>query len=221
MDALDKKLDSRVDKMLDAGLLQELHDFCDSYCPDADFQSLDTSKGIVQAIGFKDWIPYLKIRNSCTDLEPVKRECMESMMMYTRRYARRQIKWIRSQIVSRRSIITQLKTIEYNFMPDQFKCRVVDPTVSHFYSFLKEPVASCCDSSALPEIYRSRNCLEAMKKDEIRKHLCEICPGIHIYGDESVMKRHLSSRRHRRNLKIQSRKSRIMRNSKQSLTLSS
>ncbi|ESW97843.1 Delta 2-isopentenyl pyrophosphate:tRNA isopentenyl transferase [Ogataea parapolymorpha DL-1] len=85
-DVLDERLDSRVDKMLQQGALDEIramHAFRAQMEP-----KMDLDRGVWQVIGYKEFLPYLE--------EGPERlaGCIEDMKRNTRRYARRQVKWI-------------------------------------------------------------------------------------------------------------------------------
>ncbi len=77
-DVLYSRINLRVDKMADAGLLEETKNFYSKYTPDT----------AGQAIGYKELLPYL---NGEKSLE----ECLENLKMATRRYAKRQLTWFR------------------------------------------------------------------------------------------------------------------------------
>lgn len=72
------RINRRVDKMLELGLLEEAKEFYSVY-------GVKTAN---QAIGYKEILPYLKGEKS---LE----ECVEHLKMQTRRYAKRQLTWFR------------------------------------------------------------------------------------------------------------------------------
>ena len=77
-DVLYSRINLRVDKMAEAGLLEETKNFYSKYTPDT----------AGQAIGYKELLPYL---NGEKSLE----ECLENLKMATRRYAKRQLTWFR------------------------------------------------------------------------------------------------------------------------------
>lgn len=74
------RIDSRVDKMLEAGLLDEIRELLDSGIPE--------KSTAMQAIGYKEFVDYLGGR--CT-LEEASRQVQQS----TRHYAKRQLTWFR------------------------------------------------------------------------------------------------------------------------------
>ncbi|XP_017873785.1 PREDICTED: tRNA dimethylallyltransferase, mitochondrial isoform X2 [Drosophila arizonae] len=55
-DVLNERLDKRVDNMLQQGLLKELREFHNSY---ADVTLQAYTKGVLQTIGYKEFVPYL------------------------------------------------------------------------------------------------------------------------------------------------------------------
>ncbi len=71
-----EKINKRVDRMLDDGLLNEA----------LDFYSRTDTKTAVQAIGYKELFPYFKGEKSLND-------CIESLKKETRHYAKRQLTW--------------------------------------------------------------------------------------------------------------------------------
>jgi len=89
---LDPRLDQRVDAMLHDGLLKELEALYQVHQQmDATGQGPDLTRGIWQAIGYKDFLPYL--RSNCED-ESQLGLGIQKMRSATRRYARKQIRWI-------------------------------------------------------------------------------------------------------------------------------
>jgi len=73
------RIDLRVDKMLEMGLVDEAKDF---------FERLDPNKTAVQAIGYKELFPYLE-GNISLD------EAVYNLKKATRNYAKRQLTWFR------------------------------------------------------------------------------------------------------------------------------
>lgn len=73
-----ERINLRVDKMIEQGLVKEAEQFYKNYSP-------ETS---AQAIGYKELIPYFEGRET---LE----ECIDKIKQYTRNYAKRQLTWFR------------------------------------------------------------------------------------------------------------------------------
>ncbi|XP_027031818.1 tRNA dimethylallyltransferase isoform X1 [Tachysurus fulvidraco] len=104
MDALDKRLDKRVDEMLSLGLIKELKDFHQRFNEKKiQDNSQDYQHGIFQSIGFKEFHDYLTAREDLSqeDHEKLKIKGIEALKQATRRYARKQNKWVRNRFLKR------------------------------------------------------------------------------------------------------------------------
>ncbi|ODV94195.1 hypothetical protein PACTADRAFT_51074 [Pachysolen tannophilus NRRL Y-2460] len=90
---LAKRLDDRVDKMLAEGGIDEINELYRYY------SSLkvkpDCEHGVFQVIGFKEFLPWLDSNSLQDDL--FKKSIMD-MKTRTRRYAKRQVKWIKNSL---------------------------------------------------------------------------------------------------------------------------
>ncbi|KAI9531878.1 tRNA dimethylallyltransferase [Dissostichus eleginoides] len=103
-EALDKRLDARVDEMLSAGLIEELRDFHVRFNQQkVQDDSQDYQRGIFQSIGFKEFHEFLTAPESSTQLErdALKDKGIEALKIATRRYARKQNKWVRNRFLKR------------------------------------------------------------------------------------------------------------------------
>lgn len=112
---LDKRLDLRVNKMMLDGGIQELIDLFEYYEKN---QIEDLEVGVWQVIGFKEFLPYLKDEECLANLKRINdieddderianinelinqddkfKVCCDEMKLRTRRYAKKQIKWIKN-----------------------------------------------------------------------------------------------------------------------------
>ncbi|KAF7644011.1 hypothetical protein LDENG_00229290, partial [Lucifuga dentata] len=102
MDALDKRLDARVDEMLSAGLIKELGDFHVRYNQQkVQERSQDYQHGIFQSIGFKEFHDFLTAPESSTkqQKDALRDKGIEALKIVTRRYARKQNKWVRNRFL--------------------------------------------------------------------------------------------------------------------------
>jgi tRNA dimethylallyltransferase len=77
-----QRIENRVDKMLSDGLLQEVKGLLD--------QGLAEWLTSVQALGYKEFIPFFKAEKSLES-------CVERLKQETRRYAKRQLTWVRRE----------------------------------------------------------------------------------------------------------------------------
>ena len=78
-----ERMDRRVDIMLSEGLLEETRSLREKGV-------FETCQTAAQAIGYKELFPYL-------DGEATLEECVETLKMATRRYAKRQLTWFRAK----------------------------------------------------------------------------------------------------------------------------
>lgn len=112
---LERRLDARIDDMVAGGLLPEIRAFYDGLSTAGD-QTTPTAytKGILQTIGFKEFIPYLERYDSEEDARiteymrrsgadsagdapagvPLLHSCLDELRLVTKRYAKKQLKWV-------------------------------------------------------------------------------------------------------------------------------
>ena len=77
-----ERINKRVDEMLENGLLSEVNEIV----------SLGFGKTAAQAIGYKEFLPYINSENPSSEL---LEDCKEKLKMETRHYAKRQLTWLR------------------------------------------------------------------------------------------------------------------------------
>ncbi|KAM3579906.1 tRNA dimethylallyltransferase, mitochondrial [Umbelopsis sp. WA50703] len=104
---LNQRLDERVDKMIETGLFDELTSLRRKVAegtvntPGKELEKYQ--RGIWQAIGYKEFDEYLAaIENGEKDsaiLKSLKEQSVERMKVATRRYAKRQVQWIRNKLL--------------------------------------------------------------------------------------------------------------------------
>lgn len=100
-ESLDQILDKRVDQMCNSGLFDEIRIMYDEWKALKERKiSLDMQKGIWQAIGFKEFLPYLQLPENTTEQVRMAylSSAIDSMKLATRQYARKQIRWIRNKL---------------------------------------------------------------------------------------------------------------------------
>ncbi|CDK28419.1 unnamed protein product [Kuraishia capsulata CBS 1993] len=91
---LDARLDTRVDKMMEMGAIEELKELYSAY---TSFQEPpDLEKGVWQMIGFKEFLPWLESDEPETEKKVLLDQCISKMKQATRKYAKSQVKWIRN-----------------------------------------------------------------------------------------------------------------------------
>jgi tRNA dimethylallyltransferase len=103
-ETLRARLDSRVDKMLTRGLLDEVHQLHEyATTQSGNGQPVDESRGIWVSIGFKEFKAYITALQTGTttetDLKGLRDEAIERTKIATRQYAKRQTRWIRLKLL--------------------------------------------------------------------------------------------------------------------------
>lgn len=187
MEVLDKRLDDRVDEMLDAGLIDELKDFHVAYNKKKiQDESQDYQHGIFQSIGFKEFHDYLTAPDSRSQEErdALRIKGIEALKIATRRYARKQNKWVRNRFLKRPG----------DSVPPVYGLDVSD--VSRWEETVLTPALQILASLSKGE----RPAVSPMRDDtsELRnkrsRHTCDLCDKI-IIGDLEWAA-HLKSKKH-------------------------
>ncbi|KAL6879124.1 IPP transferase domain-containing protein [Trichoderma novae-zelandiae] len=206
-ETLTARLDSRVDKMLGAGLLDEVQELFDmKRRKAAEGQVLDMTKGIWQSIGYKQFEPYMSAKNEGKDpaeLERLKSSGLEDMKTATRRYANYQTRWIRLKQIPRLKeqgpeAIGSLYLVDSTDV-SQFKSNVIEPAADITAKFLAgepRPMPTELSDVAREVLTRVR---EPPPKETPSKKTCEICQTVCV--TEQAWQRHLKSAAHKRVMK--------------------
>ncbi|KAJ6636465.1 tRNA dimethylallyltransferase, partial [Pseudolycoriella hygida] len=121
-DILNKRLDLRIDDMLSQGLIKEIRSFYNSFIAsdksESSKEKIDYSKGALQSIGLKEFIPYLEKYDEQEDQRIIDfllsdqtenqsppeglaeiKSCLETLRLVTKRYSKRQPKWIKNRFL--------------------------------------------------------------------------------------------------------------------------
>jgi tRNA dimethylallyltransferase len=204
-ETLKKRLDSRVDKMLEAGLLEEVKSM-NKFLHDKERAgiSVDRSQGIWVSIGWKEFEPYLTALASDTEsqetLNNVLSLSIEQTKIATRQYAKRQTRWIRLKLIpalSGHNALHNLYLLDGTNLT-RWTPAVLDPAIDLTGKFLAGE--NLCAPSDLSNVAKEYLALEKPIEftDGIR-HECEMCHTITV--TEEQWQAHLKSRTHRRFLK--------------------
>lgn len=197
MNALDKRLDARVDDMLTAGLIDELQDFHVRYNEKrVQDESQDYQHGIFQSIGFKEFHDYLTASESCSQEEKdtLRNKGIEGLKIATRRYARKQNKWVRNRFLKRPG----------DRVPPVFGLDVTD--VSRWEESVLTPALQILASLSKgedPSVSPMR--VEGAElRNKRSRHTCDLCDKV-IIGDLEWTA-HLKSKKHHYHVKKKKRK---------------
>ncbi|KAM3595812.1 uncharacterized protein V6R79_003242 [Siganus canaliculatus] len=187
MDALDKRLDARVDEMLSAGLIEELRDFHVRFNQQkVQNDSQDYQHGIFQSIGFKEFHDYLTAPEGSTQKEKdtLRDKGIEALKIATRRYARKQNKWVRNRFLKRPG----------DNVPPVYGLDVTD--VSRWEETVLNPALQILDSVRKGEEPTAEpiRVEEAEQRNKRSRHSCDLCDKV-IIGDLEWTA-HLKSKKH-------------------------
>lgn len=194
---LDKKLDERVDQMLERGLLAELDAFHKQYNRDLMIkgEEPDYTKGIFQTIGFKEFHKYLML-NEAERIEEsgkkVLKDCIDAMKQVTRRYSRRQTTWIKRRILTAGTRnLPPLYKLVTSFDDEGWRNRVCPPAFDIVESFIDHRQLS--DESEAFEVKPEHSSGQPFEPGMFH---CTACDRI-LIGKKNITD-HLRSRRHKR-----------------------
>jgi tRNA dimethylallyltransferase len=200
----DLRLDARVDEMMRRGLLEECRGVLAALRRAGQSPA---AKGVMQSIGVKEMLPLLEAEEAAATaggapLEPGRREellaeCVSALKAATRRYARRQLKWIRGRFAVNCVGDSALRMYRLDTTNAAlFEQQVVAPALSIARDFLSgrppPPEEFARFSQRLPPLREPR---PKAAVDEWRKHTCDACRRT-LNGDHELAV-HLRSRGHK------------------------
>lgn len=204
--ALRDRLDRRVDKMLDAGLMEEItqmNDYLHTRQGGAD--SVDSTKGIWQSIGYKEFQPFLRaVEAGVTgdELETLRLDCLEKMKTATRQYAKYQMKWIPKQMMP---LLKEKGDLDKLYVLDSTDAshyveQVTDKALALTEQFLagEDMVSPATISEFARDTLDSAKAVTATKDIRCNKY-CELCDTVCL--TEASWRTHLRSRTHQRKVR--------------------
>lgn len=121
---LNARIDRRIDSMINDGMLFEIRECYNALQKDG----IDATRGMMQAIGFKEFLPYLEqytdesydteitefirmhggltgqkkfiVKNRISNALKLLEDCLDDLRLHTKQYSKKQIKWVRNRLVS-------------------------------------------------------------------------------------------------------------------------
>lgn len=202
-----RRLDGRVDKMINKGLLsevQQLNDFRQQHESNTGTR-IDQTRGIWVSIGYKEFLDYQRAlqdqTESSQDLERLKTAAVEKTQAATRQYANRQIKWIRIKLLN--ALLSAGQKMN-TFLVDgsdisKWEADVLQPAKTITKQFLTGgslPVPSSLSSTASEMLTPKREYDLGQRPDLWQKKVCETCGTIAVTENDWTL--HVKSRAHRR-----------------------
>jgi tRNA dimethylallyltransferase len=207
-ETLRARLDSRVDKMLQRGLLDEVRQLHDYATEHSTQQPIDDSRGIWVSIGYKEFSAYTAAlatgEANDADLQALKDEAIERTKIATRQYAKRQTRWIRIkllQALQAAHATSSLYLLDGTSIAD-FETNVLTPAADVTQAFLSgEPMPEPKDlSEAAEEVLTAATIQDpesgASTPKKWLRQKCELC-GVTCVT-EKQWEAHARSRAHRR-----------------------
>lgn len=200
---LNERLDKRVDKMLDRGLISEvseMHEYLRTRL--AEGRDVDRSKGIWQSIGFKEFEPYLTATSDGgidADLETLKQKALERMKTATRQYAKGQVRWITYKTLP---LIRQTHALDRLFLLDstdisRWKEDVSDQGVEITRRFLSgEELPTPTHLSETAESVLCAKLEDSTKEETRSQRTCDLCRTTTV--TEEAWQKHIKGRPHQR-----------------------
>lgn len=184
-ESLRKRLDQRVDKMLEAGLLDEIRKLnAHAAASAAEGREIDETRGIWVSIGYKEFKNYAKALEEkvicCGELDRLRLDALERTRIATRQYAKRQVRWIRIKLLNALSAAAardRIYLLDSSNATD-FDQMVVGPATNLTSLFLKAhfmPSPTTLSTTAAEQLQPKRD-FEISARPEIwTKRHCEIC----------------------------------------------
>lgn len=204
---LNERLNLRVDKMREAGLLDEVNElYAFRKAMESNGERLDLTKGIFQSIGYKQFEPYLQAIDagqSEAELRKLLAAGAEDMKAATRRYANYQTKWIRLKQM-RRLQDEGPDAIDSLYLVDSTDANKFDENVVQPATALTEKFLAGQSRPAPMEVSQKANSVltsvhEPPPKETPMKRACELCQTVLV--TEQAWLRHVRSTGHRRAMK--------------------
>ncbi|KAJ7093093.1 tRNA isopentenyltransferase [Mycena epipterygia] len=205
---LNSRLDSRVDAMMQRGLLDEVRSL-HSISQKPTSEGVDYTLGIYQSIvGYKEFHGYL---SAPAQTEKAYQEAVENMKISTRQYSKRQISWIRNKLLPAIHATNAQETTVPTYLLDAtdtgeaWTSNVRDPAVHITRDFLNSDAMR--DPLTLSDLARTMLDVNAKPVDPTsilkaqRKVVCSICTvdaTQPFMVDEDRLAAHVRARPHRR-----------------------
>ncbi|OSD02771.1 tRNA isopentenyltransferase [Trametes coccinea BRFM310] len=212
-EVLKPRLDERIDQMIEQGLLNEIRTLRAIASSGSQAPHMDYTLGIYQAIGYKEFHDYL---SSPTPSESAFQEAVEQMKLGTRRYAKRQVAWIRNKLlpaVNAANAVFQSESgapsvptylLDATELGDAWKSNVHDVAERITNDFLEnrplpDPrTLSTTASEMLTVRERPTDPIAVLEANQRR--VCGVCttdPSQPVLVDGGLWERHIRSRNHR------------------------
>tara|TARA_R110002003_G_scaffold61_1_gene5486 strand:+ start:19263 stop:20387 length:1125 start_codon:yes stop_codon:yes gene_type:complete len=206
-DVLSARLDDRVEKMLERGLLQEVEALAEfkHHHESHTAKVVDQTRGIWVSIGYKEFVDYhhalLYGSLSTKELEQLKAVSVAKTQAATRQYANRQIKWIRIKLLNalveagQQDNVFFLDGTELSNWTDVVEQAALNIT-GRFLAGDNLPSPSSLSATASHMLAPKRSYDLGQRPDLWQKRTCDTCGTVAV--TENDWNLHIKSRAHRR-----------------------
>ena len=206
---LRKRIEDRAVQMMDNGLLDEVVKYHKYLIDNKESLSLSFEHGVLQSIGYKEFLPYLKYLEEINDLEDVntsdeaivkkkqalKKQCLEALINSTFKYAKKQETWYRSSWASAKLPLVSSGKL--------FKFDISASSPTDIIQSAQEITTHFLGGQEIPQHLKDNYCVEKPYEknpnhpgDESKTYLCEKCGSTHVGYTE--YKKHLKTRLHKK-----------------------
>ncbi|KAJ6015179.1 hypothetical protein N7540_009770 [Penicillium herquei] len=212
-ETLNKRLSSRIDTMIEQGLMDEAQ-LMSEYLEKKRSEGIevDQTRGVWVSIGFKELAPYFaavdKAEQTEYELEKLKQECIEQIRIATRQYGVSQVKWIRNKLwraLSEAGMVQRLYLLDSSDVSQWAEC-ITKPSEKIFQAILQgestpDPKSL---SSLANEVFSAKEAKARVQSTDTTCYTCEMCKK--TMAGEEQWKIHLESRYHRGAIKSAAKK---------------
>lgn len=194
---LNKRLNNRVDMMLQTGGMDEIQQLY-KYFVNHKLTPKQCENGVWQVIGYKEFLPWLQEPEN-NKLE----DSIERMKIRTKQYAKRQVKWIKKMLIPdiKGENIYLLNATDLTKWNELVCSRAI--YISNEFINNKQITFEQAPSE-LVELISTKETVERKKNSDWQHYECDICTNSDgkklIAIGEKNWQIHLKSRRHRSNL---------------------
>ncbi|KAK1149937.1 tRNA dimethylallyltransferase, mitochondrial [Aspergillus melleus] len=216
---LNTRLDQRVDSMMEQGLMTEAERMFE-YLREKNKQGItvEPTRGVWIAIGFKELAPYFEALHSGlrseTELNDLKKSCIELIKIATRQYSASQIKWIRNKLwntLAEAGMAHRLFLLDSTDVDNWEKC-ITEPSELLVQSLLRDEATP--DPKSLSELAnKTLGAKEAQlqkgPRPESKAMKCDVCNK--TMTNEEQWQIHINGQVHRRMLKYAAKKAEQLR----------
>ncbi|TKA29120.1 hypothetical protein B0A50_03630 [Salinomyces thailandicus] len=205
--ALQERLDRRVDKMLDSGLLNEVRMLnAHAEAENLAGRSIDETRGIWVSIGYKEFKSYMTALESGSattkELERLQAEALDRTKAATRQYAKRQVRWIRIKLVHALNEVDAASSLYILDGSDAsaFDSAVIQPAATLAEDFLNGSALPSPEAAAPPslaELLKPKREYDVSARPETwTKQHCEICDVTCVVQEQ--WQQHVNSKAHKK-----------------------